>query len=266
MEKDFKLFRISAFIDETLSFQGNEAAVCLLDKWPDDSILQLVAAKIGLPETAFLSRQQKLCNYRLRWFTPEIEMDLCGHATLASAHFLFDRHAELSKIEFNTIAGALTARKKHGIIILDFPARPPKPHPLPEVILAGIGKKPVEVLKARDYLLIYGSEEDIENIKPDKHILDQINLDPGGIVVSAKGRTADFVSRYFTPQASIFEDPVTGSAHCSLIPYWSYKLGKKNLVAHQLSTSGGKLFCRDQAERVSIGGQCVTLKEISVSV
>lgn len=263
MSQEYRLVKISAFTDAEAGLKGSLAAVCLLTRWPSTDKLQKISAKIGLPETAFLLPGPFIGFFELRWFTPEIEMDICGHATLAAAFFLFNKiRASLNKITFNTVSGNLTALKKAEMIVLDFPARIPKPEFLPDIILQGIGKTPMAVLKSRDYLLIYKSQKDIEDINPDQEVLNQINLDPGGIIVSAKGNSVDFVSRYFTPQADIFEDPVTGSAHCSLIPYWSRRLRKKKLVAHQLSAGGGKLFCEDQKERVNIGGCCLMEEEI----
>lgn len=267
MIEEYKLVKVSAFAGTETRLKGSLAAVGLLTHWPPISRLQEIAHKVGLPETAFLVPGPLNGFFDLRWFTPEIEMDLCGHATLAAAFVLFNQlGSHQTKITFNTVSGNLTAFNQSKMINLDFPARIPTIEPLPDIILKGIGKPPLIVLKSRDYLLIYSSQKDVEDITPDPSILNQINLDPGGIIVSAKGDSVDFVSRYFTPQASIFEDPVTGSAHCSLVPYWSQVLRKKKLVAQQLSERGGQLFCEDLKERVTIGGYCVSEGGISILV
>ncbi len=261
-----KIFQIDAFTD-TL-FKGNPAAVCPLDNWLDDTLLQEIAKENNLAETAFFVQQTEN-QFHLRWFTPEFEMDLCGHATLASAFVLFEELGHPGEeIKFNTRSGELTVKKKDDLFELDFPSRPPERSELPDIISQGLSLQPREVWKARDYLLVYDSEEDIKNIKANIAVLNQINLDPGGIVVTAPGdnRDVDFVSRFFTPQASIFEDPVTGSAHCTLIPFWSKRLNKSELKALQLSERGGKLFCKLNGERVYISGKGVKYLEGTIDL
>ena len=200
-------------------------------------------------ETAFIVLVDK--DFEIRWFTPEIEMDLCGHATLAAAHVLTKHLGHLSSpIGFWSNSEELLVAIEKDLLTLNFPSRIPEFTEAPQIILDGINQKPVEVLKSRDYVLVFESEEIIRQIEPNQIILNQINIDPGGIIVTAPGREVDFVSRFFTPQASIFEDPVTGSAHCSLIPYWAKKLGKDKMLALQLSPRGGKLFCKDMGDRV----------------
>ena len=195
----------------------------------------------------------------LRWFTPEIEMDLCGHATLATAHCLKSILGySKDEIVFETLSGDLTVFIKDDSYFLNFPSRIPKASELPEIIKESLNIQPKEVYKSRDYLLVYDTEQEIENIKINRQIFDQINLDPGGVIVSAKGDNCDFVSRFFTPQASILEDPVTGSAHCSLIPFWSLRLEKKELDAMQISDRVGILKCENKNERVVIGGKAKT--------
>ena len=252
------IYQIDAFTDRL--FGGNPAAVCPLDAWLEDELLLSVAKENNLAETAFFVPVGK--EFHLRWFTPEIEMDLCGHATLATAHVLF-RHFNYpgNEIVFSSHSGRLVIRRNGDLLEMVFPSRPPAPAKLPSVIEEGIGKKPEAVLKARDYLLVYASEQDILDMQPNRALLDTINLDPGGIIVTAPGKEADFVSRFFTPQASIFEDPVTGSAHCSLIPYWAERLGKVQLKAHQLSTRKGVLFCELLDEQVLISGKAITYLE-----
>jgi PhzF family phenazine biosynthesis protein len=257
------VFQVDAFTDKL--FSGNPAAVCPLDSWLPDETMQKIAMENSVAETAFFISTD--AGYEIRWFTPDIEQDLCGHATLAAAHVIA-RHLDppLSTIHFLSKSGELKVLVKDNLITLNFPSRIPVPAAAPRVILDAIQVKPLEVLQSRDYLLIYDDEETIRDLKPKQSILDQINLDPGGVIVTAPGKEVDFVSRFFTPQASIFEDPVTGSAHCSLIPYWSKRLGKESLVALQLSARGGKLFCKHVGERVLISGEAVTYMEGYITI
>jgi PhzF family phenazine biosynthesis protein len=251
------IFQIDAFTDKL--FGGNPAAVCPLDHWLEDDVLQNIAIENNLAETAFFVL---LANnhFHLRWFTPEIEMDLCGHATLASAFVIFEEmkypHDE---IIFETQSGLLKVKKINDYLELDFPSRPPIKSDLPNTISQGLNIQPIEVWKARDYLLIYDSEEDVKNIVPNIAIINQINIDPGGIIITAKGdaKDVDFVSRFFTPQAAIFEDPVTGSAHCTLIPFWAERLNKTKLHALQISKREGELFCTLNKDSVKIRGKAV---------
>ena len=250
-----QIFRVDAFADEV--FKGNPAAVCPLEFWLPDELLQAIAMENAVAETAFFVPSGD--GYELRWFTPELEIDLCGHATLAVAHVI-SKHLQytVSPLKFKSKSGTLFVSVEDGRIILDFPSRMPERAEIPKIIFDAMPEKPVEVLKARDYVLVYESEEIIRNMEPDQSLLNTINLGPGGIIVTAKGSDVDFVSRFFTPQASIFEDSVTGSAHCSLIPYWSLKLGRQEMVALQLSKRGGRLFCKDMGSRVAISGSAVT--------
>lgn len=251
--KKVRIFKVNSFTGP--ESKGNPAAVCLLDKWLPVECMQQIAAVNALPETAFVVSAGTEGVYELKWFTPEIEMDLCGHATLAAAFALFNSdEAENDSLLFNTASGALEVFRVEDLIILDFPSRPPVEAVLPELILKALGKAPLQVLKARDYILVYEDEESICNLDPDQELLRGINLDTGGISVTAPGTSSDFVSRFFTPGASIFEDPVTGSAHCSLIPYWARRLGKDVLHASQISERRGELECRNAGNRVHIGG------------
>ena len=266
-----RLYQIDAFTDRL--FGGNPACVVPLTKWLPDELLLKIAQENAVAETAFFVPGGEALSggntgddgkmgdnvYGLRWFTPEFEMDLCGHATLATAHAIktiLNHPAE--KLVFLSRSGPLEVTEQDGLYTLKFPSRKPRPAPLPDLIRQSLDRQPVQVLKARDYVLVYESEADIRNIKINRQLLDQINLDPGGIIITAKGSKSDFVSRFFTPQASIFEDPVTGSAHCTLIPYWSEQLGKKEMVALQLSDRVGKLYCVDQGESVLISGYAKT--------
>ena len=246
------LFQIDAFTDKM--FCGNPACVVPLNEWLPDDILLKITKENAVAETAFfIEKGEKI---HLRWFTPEIEMDLCGHATLATAHCLKTiLNYPKDSILFETRSGDLTVLVKNDTYYLDLPSRMPVVSKLPEIIRASLNIQPKEVYKSRDYLLVYDTEQDISNIKVDKQIFDQINLDPGGVIVTAKGENCDFVSRFFTPQASILEDPVTGSAYCSLIPFWSLRLMKNKLNAIQISDRGGKLHCLNKNDRVTISGK-----------
>ena len=257
------IFQIDAFTDKV--FGGNPAAVCPLEHWLPDDVMQRIAIENSVAETAFFIPLND--GFEIRWFTPEIEMDLCGHATLATAHVIA-RHLNYSlpSIKFQSKSGELKVTVENGLLTLNFPSRKPKPSDIPQIILDAIQVKPVEVLKSRDYVLVFETEETIRSMKPDQSILNQINLDPGGVIVTAQGNEVDFVSRFFTPQASIFEDPVTGSAHCSLIPYWSKRLGKETLLALQVSPRVGKLLCKDLGERVLISGEAVTYLEGRITI
>lgn len=251
----YDLFQIDAFTNKT--FGGNPACVVPLENWLNDELMLKIAKENAVAETAFfVSKENKI---HLRWFTPEIEMDLCGHATIATAHALTTILGyQRDEIVFETLSGDLSITACNGIYKMDFPSRMPLPDILPSVIERSLNILPKEVLKSRDYVLVYESETEIRNIKINKSVLDEINLDPGGVIVTAKGDNCDFVSRFFTPQAAIFEDPVTGSAHCSLIPFWAKRLNKKLLHAYQVSERKGELFCEDKGDRVIISGEAKT--------
>jgi PhzF family phenazine biosynthesis protein len=250
-----QLYQIDAFTDKI--FQGNPACVVPLDRWLPDETLLKIAQENAVAETAFFLRDGS--TFHLRWFTPEIEMDLCGHATLATAHCLktlLNYSAE--KVVFRTLSGELTVAFQDDLYFLDFPSRMPIPSDLPDAISKSFNIQPKEVLKSRDFVLVYEREADVRNIKIYRQKFDQLNLGSGGVIATAKGDSCDFVSRFFTPQASILEDPVTGSAHCSLIPFWSTRLVKKDLHARQISARGGELFCQEKGDRVIIAGKART--------
>lgn len=250
-----ELYQIDAFTDRV--FQGNPACVVPLDAWLPDETLLKIARENAVAETAFFVRNGN--KFHLRWFTPDIEMDLCGHATLATAHCLKTLLGYTGeKVVFQTLSGALIVTFQDDLYCLDFPSRIPVPAVLPEIISKALSVQPQEVLKSRDYVLVYGSQSDVSRIKVDRQTFDLINLDPGGVIITAKGDTCDFVSRYFTPQASILEDPVTGSAHCSLIPFWAERLQKEELYARQISSRVGDLFCQNKGSRVIIAGKAKT--------
>lgn len=247
-----KNYLINAF-SESL-YLGNPACVVLLDKWLPDKILQKIATENGTPETVFFLNKEDTLT--LRWFTPDIEMDLCGHATLAAA-FVLSSILNINKnvFNFNTKSGLIQVFVHEELFELHLPTRKPIPCSLPIEIYNSLNIKPISFCKDRDYLLLYSKEEDIKNIKIDRNSFDKINLDPGGVIVTAKGDQCDFVSRFFTPQATILEDPVTGSAHCSLIPFWAEKLNKQRMTAIQLSERKGILYCENFDNFVSIKGK-----------
>ncbi len=245
-----EIYQVDAFAGEI--FKGNPAAVCPLNSWLDSSLMQKIAKENNLSETVFFVK--KGSKFEIKWFTPEIEIDLCGHATLAAAYIIFEILKYKEKIiEFDSNSGILKVIKKEDIFYLDFPSREPQKCEIPDGIEEGLGGNYQEILKSRDYFVIYDKEEDIKKINPDYYKLSKI--DTTGIIITAKSEEYDFVSRYFAPNAGIFEDPVTGSAHCSLIPYWSKILGKNVMRAYQLSDRGGELFCENIGERVLIGGK-----------
>jgi PhzF family phenazine biosynthesis protein len=258
MSEKIKIYQIDAFTNQL--FKGNPACVVPLSKWPDDKILLKIAKENAVPETAFFVKKQN--SIHLRWFTPDIEMDLCGHATLAAAHCLVE-HLEINsnKIRFETLSGPLKVSVENGIYFLDFPSRPPKKTKLPDSIYNSLNITPIEVFKARDYLLLFENEQQIRDLKVNRVTFDQINLGTGGVIMTSKGKNVDFVSRFFTPQATLLEDPVTGSAHCTLIPFWANRLQKQKLNALQLSQRGGKLICEEMDKRVLIGGEARTYLE-----
>ena len=251
----YNIYQIDSFTDKV--FGGNPACVVPLEEWLDDNILLKIAKENAVAETAFFVHKGN--RIHLRWFTPDIKMDICGHATLATAHCLKTiLNSADDLFVFETLSGDLTVLVENDLYRMNFPSRMPIKTTLPKNIEDSLSIQPKEILKSRDYLLVYDSEEQIRNIKIDRILFDQINLDPGGIVLTAPGDGCDFVSRFFTPQATIFEDPVTGSAHCSLIPYWAKKLDKDELYAMQVSERLGKLYCEDKGERVIVSGRAKT--------
>ena len=249
-------FEVAAFTNRP--FAGNPAAVCFLERFLPDEQMQAIAAENNLAETAFLVPREG--NFDLRWMTPTVEVDLCGHATLASAHVLFQHRGHSSSpIRFQTKSGELTVDRAGERLVLDFPSLPAKSVEVTDEIRVALGAKPAALLRGRDYIAIFGSQKEVADIQPD--LPRAAALDAQGIVVTGPGDDCDFVSRYFAPAAGIPEDPVTGSTHCTLIPYWSQQLGKSELFARQISPRGGELFCADRGERVSIGGEAVTYVE-----
>lgn len=250
-----RLYQIDAFADRV--FTGNPAAVCVLEQWLETDVMQQIAAENNLAETAFVVKREK--EYEIRWFTPELEVDLCGHATLAAAYVLFREHEPASsQIAFHSPrSGSLPVEKgPEGYLILDFPADTLTAVPPNEALHNALGKTPMMNFKGKtDYLLVYENQEAIASLQPDFFLLNKIPA--RGVIVTAPGREVDFVSRFFAPQSGISEDPVTGSAHTSLTPYWSGRLGKKKLIARQLSRRGGELICEALGDRVKIAGRAV---------
>ncbi|WP_282074823.1 PhzF family phenazine biosynthesis protein [Maribacter aquivivus] len=259
-----KIYQIDAFT--TKLYGGNPAAVCILDSWLDTELMQTIAAENNLAETAFAVNKND--HYELRWFTPEIEVDLCGHATLATAYVIFNYYdfTENTLRFISPRSGELLVQKNNeGLLTMDFPTDDLIPVPEQLNISKAIGKQPLETFKGKtDYLLIYNTQEEIEAITPDFFLLNE--LECRGVIVSSKGNDVDFVSRFFAPQCGIPEDPVTGSAHTTLTPYWSPKLNKKTLSAKQLSERGGELECEFHGDRVKISGHgvCYLVGEIEI--
>jgi PhzF family phenazine biosynthesis protein len=246
------IYQVDAFTSRV--FGGNPAAVVILEEWLPDETLQCIAAENNLSETAFVIPTKE--PFRLRWFTPRVEVDLCGHATLATAFVLFETGRVRSEIaRFDTQSGLLAVRKTDPLLTMDFPSRPPSPVAYTSEVTTALGAEPEEVHLARDLMAVFGDERDVAELEPN---IDAIAaLDVFAVIVTAPGREADFVSRFFAPRAGVPEDPVTGSAHCTLIPYWSARLRKKKLRAFQLSKRGGEVLCEDCGSRVVIGGQAV---------
>jgi PhzF family phenazine biosynthesis protein len=261
VDKKLRQFQIDAFA--TRVFAGNPAAVVPLDRWLADATLQAIAVENNLSETAFFLPEGAV--YRLRWFSPGGEIDLCGHATLASAWVLFELLGYSgSTIAFDTRSGRLVVARDGERLAMDFPALPAQPCPAPAALLAGLKQPPVEVLAADDYFAVYASEADIRAIAPD--LTELAKLDRRGVCVTAPGTSVDFVSRFFGPKWGIPEDPVTGSAHCTLAPYWAARLGKTRFIARQLSRRGGELYCELRGERVTIAGYAVKFLEGEIVV
>ena len=248
-----KQYQVDAFARRV--FEGNPAAVCPLNAWLDDAVLQAIAEENNLAETAFFVPTLK--GFHLRWFTPVAEVDLCGHATLASAHVIFEVLGYPEQvIAFETRSGTLAVERRDGLLAMNFPSMPPKPCHPPAALIEGLGRHPVEVLAADDYIAVFDSEAVIRSISPDLAKLRELGL--RGVSVTAPGAGVDFVSRFFAPKFGIPEDPVTGSAHCELAPYWASKLGKATLTAQQVSKRGGDILCELSGNRVVLLGSAIT--------
>lgn len=255
------LYQVDAFTSRV--FGGNPAAVVPLEAWLPDEKLQSIAEENNLAETAFFVKEPS--GWRLRWFTPVQEVDLCGHATLGAAYVLF-HHLQpgMQRVEFASRSGPLVVTREGELLALDFPSRPPQPCAPPAGLAEALGATPREVLQARDVVAVFDSEAQVRALKPD--MMKLALLDTFAVTVTAPGTDADFVSRFFAPRAGIPEDPVTGSAHCSLIPYWAQRLGKTSFFARQVSKRGGELHCELKGERVRIAGRGVLYLEGQIVV
>ncbi|MCD7948615.1 MAG: PhzF family phenazine biosynthesis protein [Oscillospiraceae bacterium] len=249
-----RYFIVDAFADHV--FQGNQAGICLVEQPMEEMVMQNIAAENNLAETAFISRNGK--DFNLRWFTPEVEMDLCGHATLASAYVLSTFvDTSLEAMKFHTLSGVLTVTKRGELFEMDFPARKPIETTVDIRMMEALNAPVLEAHRSRDMLLLVESEDCIRSLQPNLALLSQIP-DCFAVIVTAKGDEVDFVSRFFAPNAGIPEDPVTGSSHSTLIPFWAERLQKSGMVAKQLSKRGGTLYCEDCGERVKISGHAVS--------
>jgi len=246
------IYQVDAFTSQP--FAGNPAAVVIMDDWLPDQVLQAIAQENNLSETAFVVPRDNF--YDLRWFTPLVEVDLCGHATLASAHVLLQHgYSRAEEVVFRFKEGTLLVRRAGELLAMDFPARPPHPVACDDAVGEALGDMPRELLQSRDLLAVFDNQAQVEALRPDFQAVTA--LQAKAVIASAVGDTCDFVSRFFAPGYGIPEDPVTGSAHCTLIPYWSGRLGKTRLHARQVSRRGGELFCEHRGERVVIAGRAV---------
>jgi PhzF family phenazine biosynthesis protein len=250
-------YEVLAFTDRL--FAGNPAGICILQEWLPDPLLQKIAAENNLAETAFFIDRGNV--YDIRWLSPLAEIDLCGHATIGSAHVLFQHLGRSgNSLTFHSrSSGELRVDRADGRLVLDFPSQPAHPCEPPPLLAESLGVEPKEVFQGRDYMAVFEREEQVAELSPDLAKLSK--LEGQGVVVTAPGNDCDFVSRYFAPKVGVPEDSVTGSTHCVLVPYWSKRLGKKDLHARQLSPRGGELFCEDRGPRVGIGGTAITYVE-----
>ena len=257
-----KMYQVDAFTNKI--FGGNPAAVCLLDKWLPDGVMQSIAAENNLPETAFIVFKDG--EYFLRWFTPTKEVDLCGHATLASAYVIFKLYPNLNQVIFNSLSGPLTVVKEGANMKMNFPALSFKQTKITPKIINALNVEPVEVYRSTDYLVIVESVAQLKSIKPNFNLMKELDL--RGVIVSAIGEESgvDFVSRFFGPKLKIDEDPITGSAHCVLVPYWSSKLNKKTFHAHQISEKNIKLECSLKDDRVFLTGEAALYLEGDITI
>ena len=256
-----KQYVVDAFTDKV--FAGNPAAICVLDSWLDDELMMKITIENNLSETAFCVKKGK--NYHLRWFTPGGEIDLCGHATLATAYTLFRFYEpELTEVHFDTLSGELIVVRNGELLEMDFPAYELKPVDVTDAMTDTIGAKPIAAYMGRDLLCIMESEDEVRNCNPD--MAKVMQLDGLLLHVSAKGRDFDSVSRSFAPKCNVVEDPVCGSGHCHIVPYWADKLGKSELVAYQASRRGGVLYARMNGDRVVLAGKAALYAESEIHV
>ena len=257
----YTIYQIDAFAEQP--FEGNPAAVVPLDEWLPDATMQAVAEENNLSETAFFVPAND--SFHIRWFTPNKEVKLCGHATLAAAYVLFNILGyKQGVLSFDSLSGPLSVSKNDDILTLNFPAQPPEGCDIPPLLSKGLGHPPKECLSHDDFLAVFENEEVVLGIVPDHQWLKQLDL--RGVIATAPSAEVDFVARFFAPKCGIPEDPVTGSAYTQLVPYWSNKLGRSKLNAKQISPRGGKLFCELQDNRVLISGSAVKYLEGEIEI
>jgi len=270
------LYQIDAFANKL--FEGNPAAVCPLQSWLPDTLMQQIAAENNLSETAFFVPTDS--GFHIRWFTPIAEVDLCGHATLASAYVIFyilgydntEVHVcsktgmlfENNTINFNSRSGLLKVSKKDNSLEMEFPVQTPKSCPTPKTLATAFKHKPIECLKAKDYIVVFNNEDEVLNAQPE--LIKLSKLDLRGVIITAPAKNYDFVCRFFAPKYGINEDPVTGSAYTQLAPYWAEKLGKNNFSAKQVSQRGGEVGLQLIADRVKISGKVVKYMEAKIEI
>ncbi len=258
---ELPLYQISAFTSDV--FAGNPAAVCPLPTWLEDASLQAIAAQNNQSETAFFVKRGDA--FELRWFTPLLEIELCGHATLASAFvILTELEPSASAVAFDTASGRLVVKRDGDLLVLDFPARPPQPCEVPGALLEALDTEPTAVLCSDDYFVVFDSEDAVRVVAPDMDLFSRLPL--RAVCVTAPGGDVDFVSRFFAPKAGIPEDPVTGSSHCTLAPYWASRLSTTRLRARQVSKRGGELYCEVAGDRVFIAGHAVKYFDGTISL
>lgn len=258
-----KMYQVDAFTEQL--FGGNPAAVCITDQWLAETLMQSIAAENNLAETAFITADED--GYGIRWFTPAVEVDLCGHATLAAAHVIFHHlgYRDNEIVFHSPRSGRLSVKRHEAMLSLNFPADIYKRVTTPQALEQGLGIEPMETYKGKtDYMAVLPSEQDVVSLTPDLALLS--TLEGRGVIVTAMGDSVDFVSRFFAPQSGINEDPVTGSAHTTLTPYWAKELGKMKLTAMQLSARRGHLWCRHLGDRVEISGHAVTYMQAEIEV
>ncbi|MDX1586266.1 MAG: PhzF family phenazine biosynthesis protein [Balneolaceae bacterium] len=256
-----KIYQVDAFAGQL--FEGNPAAVCPLNEWLPDRVMQQIAMENNLSETAYFVEERD--GYRIRWFTPTAEVDLCGHATIASAHVLF-RHLKYGRreISFSSNSGPLTVREENELLVMNFPVSRGEKVSAPETLQQALGTASDEIYRATDYMVVLENEEQVQSLEPDFYQLNR--METRGVIVTAPGDEYDFVSRFFAPAVGVDEDPVTGSAHTMLAPYWSERLGKTELTARQVSRRGGTVYCRMLGDRVEISGKAITYLEGMIDI
>jgi len=258
---ELTLYQVDAFASRP--FEGNPAAVIPLETWLPDDVMQSIAEENNLSETAFFVPTGR--GLHIRWFTPTSEVSLCGHATLATGYVLFNiLGCDKNSIEFDSKSGTLSVLRKEDWLVMDLPSQPPVPCDMTDKIVKALGKTPVECLRSEDYVVVFETERDISSIVPDMDYLKRLDL--RGVIITAESRQYDFVSRFFAPKYGIDEDPVTGSAHTQLTPYWSGRLDKTRLTAKQVSRRGGELVCELHDDRVLISGKAVKYLEGKIEI